>query len=64
MVIIKSQSAVNPLRDCILGHGSTEPEAWEDAFGPAPYTRSQQLAMKRAHAVEATPEEEEKVYCG
>jgi hypothetical protein len=64
MVIIKSQSGVNSLRHCVLGHGATEPEAWEDAFGPPPYTDYENRAKARAWAVEATPEEEEDIHMG
>lgn len=33
MWVILSPSAVNPFRECVLGEGATEKEAWLDATG-------------------------------
>lgn len=32
--VILAESGVNRFRNCILGEGSTEKEAWVDAYGP------------------------------
>jgi hypothetical protein len=55
---IKSQSGVNILKHCTLGRGTTESEAWEDAFGPKPWHSSVKKAAKKAWVTEVDEEEE------
>lgn len=64
MFIIESQSGVSSLRNCLLGHGPTESEAWEDAFGPAPYTDYERRAMARAWCREIPDEEADELIYG
>ena len=47
--IIKTQSGISGL--CNLGDGQTEKAAWEDAFGPKPWTPYQKQQAKKAWCV-------------
>ena len=64
ITIIESPSGANPGRNCLLGAGKSEPEAWEDAFGPAPHSNSTRLAMKRASAREVDEAEADELRYG
>jgi hypothetical protein len=47
--IIKTESGISGL--CNLGDGPTEKAAWEDAYGPKPWTDSTKKAAKKAWCV-------------
>jgi hypothetical protein len=32
--VIVGESAINPLRWCVIGEGATAKQAWQDAYGP------------------------------
>jgi len=65
MWIIESQSGVNPLRNCFLGHGVTEADAWEDAIGPTCSRGEIRRAVRRGWwSREVTSEEFEKLFYG
>jgi hypothetical protein len=38
MYVIEAQSGVNSFKQCTLGQGKTEEEAWLDALGPKPWS--------------------------
>jgi hypothetical protein len=38
MYVIEAQSGVNMFRNCTIGSGATEEEAWLDALGPKPWS--------------------------
>lgn len=42
---------------CVLGQGETAKEAWEDAYGPKPWTSYQKMSAKGADCVELTQRE-------
>jgi len=65
MWVIETQSGANLFRNCLLGHGATEAEAWEDAIGPA-YSRGEvRRAVRRGWwSREVTNEEFEKLFYG
>ena len=53
--IIKAESGISGL--CNLGNGPTEKAAWEDAFGPKPWSNYQKRAAKRAWCVKVESDE-------
>ena len=53
--IIKAESGISGL--CNLGDGPTEKAAWEDAFGPKPWSNYQKRAAKRAWCVKVESDE-------
>lgn len=52
--IIQTESAIRGY--CILGQGATSEAAWEDAYGPAPYTKFTARGMKNAWCSKVSPE--------
>jgi hypothetical protein len=48
--IIKAESGISGT--CNLGDGSTEKDAWADAFGPKPWSDSTKRATKKAWCVQ------------
>lgn len=54
MFIIKKVSGISG--NCTLGEGATKAQAWEDAFGPKPWTSHVKRSAKDAW-VEEVPEE-------
>ena len=44
--IIEAESAISG--NCLLGEGNTEAEAWEEAFGPKPWTPYVTRTAKKA----------------
>ena len=42
--------------NCILGEGATEKAAWEDAYGPKPWTPYTKKSAKSAWVVQMTEE--------
>jgi len=55
MFAILKQSGISGT--CVLGQGETAKEAWEDAYGPKPWTPYQKKSAKGADCVEVTQEE-------
>lgn len=47
--------------NCLLGSGDTEKEAWEDAYGPKPWTSYVKKCARGAWSREVTPEELEEI---
>jgi hypothetical protein len=45
----------------IVGDGKTEEEAWEDAFGPKPWSPSQKQVAKKAWSREITMSEYDEI---
>lgn len=43
--------------NCTLGDGATEKEAWEDAFGPKPWTSWTKQTAKKAWCKEVDEED-------
>jgi len=58
--IIKSESGAH-YGTCNLGDGLTEKAAWEDAFGPKPWTKWQKQSAKKGWCVAEEMEEGEPV---
>ena len=56
MFIIEKPSAIS-FRNCLLGQGETEKEAWEDAYGPKPWSPYVKKSAKGAWSREVTEEE-------
>lgn len=54
---IQAPSAYRMGVNCLLGSGATEAAAWEDAFGPKPWTPSTRKAARNAWATSMTEEE-------
>jgi hypothetical protein len=54
--IIESQSGMSH-RMCLLGEGATEKAAWEDAYGPKPWTAYVKKSAKNAQCREVTEDE-------
>jgi hypothetical protein len=44
--------------NCLLGHGSTEKEAWEDAYGPKPWSDYVKKCARNAWVRELGPDED------
>lgn len=57
MFIITKQSGVNPFRDCIIGSGETKKDAWEDAYGPKPWSKWNRQSARDADCREVSEEE-------
>ena len=53
--IIESQSGIQGT--CLQGEGETEQQAWEDAFGPKPWTKWQKKCAKNSWSREVSEEE-------
>ena len=51
MFIIEAESA-RAFHTCILGSGETEKEAWQDAYGPKPWTPYIRKCARKAWARE------------
>lgn len=47
---IQTTSAVH-LGNCVLGRGNTEKEAWEDAYGPKPWSSYVKKSARKAWVV-------------
>jgi len=58
--IIESPSAISG--DCLLGEGKSEREAWEDAFGPKPWTSFTKNCARRAWCRKVDDAELEKLH--
>lgn len=52
--VIKAVSGISG--NCNLGDGATEKEAWEDAFGPKPWTSWTKQSAKKAWCEETEEE--------
>lgn len=59
MFIVEAESGIRG--NCLLGEGRTEAEAWEDAYGPKPWTPYQKKCAKRAWAREVSDSELEQI---
>jgi len=53
--VIKAESGISGL--CNLGDGPTEKSAWEDAFGPKPWSDWQKKSAKKAWCVKVDSDE-------
>jgi len=60
MFIIEAPSAISG--NCLLGQGKTEKAAWEDAYGPKPWTAYTKRCAKQAWCREVTEDELEQIY--
>lgn len=61
-MIIESESGI--AGTCLLGIGNSESEAWEDAFGPKPWTPSTKRAACKAWVREVNDDEAEELQFG
>jgi len=57
MFIIEKPSAVYYLNNCVLGQGKTEKEAWEDAYGPKPWSTYTKKSARGAWAKQVNEED-------
>ena len=57
MFIITKPSAINPLRNCIIGEGETKAEAWESAYGPKPWSKFCKQSAREAVCEQVTTDE-------
>jgi len=56
--VIESPSGAH-YGNCIIGEGATEAAAWEDAFGPKPWTPYARKAARKAWSREIKEGEEQ-----
>ena len=54
--VIKAVSSISG--NCTLGDGLTEKEAWEDAYGPRPWSDCQKKSAKKAWCEEIESKED------
>lgn len=53
--LILAESGINQFRNCILGEGTTEKNAWEDAYGPeGKKARSRRVRVWAEHVTDET----------
>jgi len=57
--IVQAESGISGT--CNLGDGETAKAAWEDAFGPKPWTDYQKKSAKKAWITEVEMEKDEPV---
>ncbi len=55
--IVTKPSGVNRLKTCLLGHGETKDEAFEDAYGPKPWSPQQAKSARSADYREVDQDE-------
>lgn len=64
MFIIEAPSAsTTTFRNCLIGDGLTEAEAWANAYGPKPWTPYVKKCACNAWAREVTADEFEEIRC-
>jgi hypothetical protein len=55
--IVTKPSGANILKTCLLGSGATKASAFEDAYGPKPWSPQQAKSAKSADFREVTEDE-------
>jgi hypothetical protein len=59
--IVTKPSGANPHKTCLLGHGETKDEAFEDAYGPKPWSPQQKKSAKSANYRQVNQDELNKI---